>query len=595
MNTKVAAAALLVAAAGAKRTDNAADDLTCAASAAPVCEEIEALKAKVAVQNTTIAEQGDIIAELESKVVVLELQDVHQVSLIEEQEHAIAQQSDAIAEQSGIIAELDAKAESLQDDVAALKRFVGMVPPSAPPPLTPPTPPPPSPPTLPPTAPPPPSPPYLGFMIFTTPKTWSDALANCESLGGTLAKLDREAKNDELQAKLSATESATTWIGAHDTDSEGTFAWVDGTLLSAGYTNWEAGQPNNEAGQDCVGIAADGSWKNGSCSNARPYACQEIPLPPPLPPPSPPVPPPLLPPHSWALISQDVFPGASGWETTFGGTTTSCGSFGEMLGGAGVAGGNEYAQKTFSALPSHTYLLVQLEFFAIDSWDWEYAYVYVDGIEVWRKSFIYDQGTQQCGTNHENYQEQKVDVEITVVHNSENALVKVTADLDEPTSNEAWGIQNVRLSIAGMAPSGPPPPASPPPLSPTTPHSPPPPLPPIVLGSYGVNSCPAGTASLEVVKCEQYANYMIGQNGSAVYSWGGVHNRPDKMDDCALEGYAGQPIDGGEPLPCHGAGYNRCPVVPCTATSPCIIVYNTGTDNYNTYWFKFHRRVCTPV
>jgi len=70
----------------------------------------------------------------------------------------IAELESKVAEQNATISELELKAEWLENEVAALKRFVGMMPPAAPPPPpTPSTPPPPSPPPLPPPALPPPA------------------------------------------------------------------------------------------------------------------------------------------------------------------------------------------------------------------------------------------------------------------------------------------------------------------------------------------------------------------------------------------------------------------------------------------------------
>jgi hypothetical protein len=58
--------------------------------------------------------------------------------------------------------------------------------------------------------------------------------------------------------------SGVAWLGATDTQTEGTFRWVTGpeagTLLSSGYTNWNGGEPNNHAGvEDYVHMM---TWTN---------------------------------------------------------------------------------------------------------------------------------------------------------------------------------------------------------------------------------------------------------------------------------------------------------------------------------------------
>jgi len=165
-------------------------------------------------------------------------------------------------------------------------------PPVLPPPSPPKPPAPPLPPPSPPTEPPPPSPPYLGYSIFADELTWSDALAYCQSLGGTLAKLDTQSKNSELTALV----GSTTWIGAHDLGTEGVFVWADGTALSKGFTGWGDGEPNDSGGEDCAELRTDGFWNDKECGATRPFACQEIAPPPPPPPFAPPPSPPQLPP-----------------------------------------------------------------------------------------------------------------------------------------------------------------------------------------------------------------------------------------------------------------------------------------------------------
>jgi len=108
----------------------------------------------IAWQGDNIVEQGDTIAELKSKVAGQNTTIAEQTDMIAEQGETIAAQGITIGEQNATIAELESKAELLENDVAALKRFVGMMPPAAPPPLSPP--PPMSPPLVPP---PPPYPP----------------------------------------------------------------------------------------------------------------------------------------------------------------------------------------------------------------------------------------------------------------------------------------------------------------------------------------------------------------------------------------------------------------------------------------------------
>jgi len=147
-NPKIAAA-LLTAVAGKKLMDKVPDELTCSESELPMCEEIESLETE---------NDG-----LKLKVDVLELQDV-------EQHHLIEEQGNTIALLNATIAELESKAVLLENEVAALKRFVGMMPPAAPPTLPQISPSPPSPPP-----PPPPPPGFPGMRAGLVPNPYNSS------------------------------------------------------------------------------------------------------------------------------------------------------------------------------------------------------------------------------------------------------------------------------------------------------------------------------------------------------------------------------------------------------------------------------------
>jgi hypothetical protein len=82
------------------------------------------------------------------------------------------------------------------------------------------------------------------FEIITGSFTWSGARTDAESRGGRLAVLNTEEKNNKAPTQT----QSTLWIGATDTGVEGTWRWIDGTLLNDGYTNWSIGEPNDAGG-----------------------------------------------------------------------------------------------------------------------------------------------------------------------------------------------------------------------------------------------------------------------------------------------------------------------------------------------------------
>lgn len=81
--------------------------------------------------------------------------------------------------------------------------------------------------------------------------SWSVAEAAAVSLGGHLATVRSQAEHDFLNASFHNYQGVDIdlWIGFNDATIEGTFAWASGE--TAGYTNWDLGEPNNAgAGED---------------------------------------------------------------------------------------------------------------------------------------------------------------------------------------------------------------------------------------------------------------------------------------------------------------------------------------------------------
>jgi hypothetical protein len=64
------------------------------------------------------------------------------------------------------------------------------------------------------------------------------------------------------------------WIGASDTDIDGTFVWSDASPIV--YSNWGPAQPDAYAGPDCVEKrqATDGLWYDQPCGGLKPYVCE---------------------------------------------------------------------------------------------------------------------------------------------------------------------------------------------------------------------------------------------------------------------------------------------------------------------------------
>lgn len=113
-----------------------------------------------------------------------------------------------------------------------------------------------------------------GYAICADAASWTEAQTQCEeTFGGTLVVIDSPAENTAVLA-LVAEDVPSLWIGFSDLETEGTFAWADGTPVD--HTNWNAGEPNDAAGnEDCAQLAqATGYWNDFDCAMALPFICE---------------------------------------------------------------------------------------------------------------------------------------------------------------------------------------------------------------------------------------------------------------------------------------------------------------------------------
>ncbi|XP_077863259.1 salivary C-type lectin 2-like [Saccoglossus kowalevskii] len=121
------------------------------------------------------------------------------------------------------------------------------------------------------------------FEVNTDEVDWTTANASCEERGGKLAKLDTETSNTYVANyikynNLDDEVRGGFWIGLNDIDNEGTFSWLDGSVLEAGvYNNWGGGEPNNKSDrQHCVHLWKKRAfqWYDAYCTSNKGYICE---------------------------------------------------------------------------------------------------------------------------------------------------------------------------------------------------------------------------------------------------------------------------------------------------------------------------------
>ncbi|KAA8590710.1 hypothetical protein FQN60_014644, partial [Etheostoma spectabile] len=93
-------------------------------------------------------------------------------------------------------------------------------------------------------------------------KTWKESRDDCILKGANLVIINSKEEQDFLRKfqKLM-------WIGLTDSETEGTWKWVDGTPLNESY--WDSGEPNGGEKENCVKIKkfdSEKSWNDLRCT-----------------------------------------------------------------------------------------------------------------------------------------------------------------------------------------------------------------------------------------------------------------------------------------------------------------------------------------
>ncbi|MBE9068270.1 DUF4347 domain-containing protein [Leptolyngbya cf. ectocarpi LEGE 11479] len=103
------------------------------------------------------------------------------------------------------------------------------------------------------------------YVVTNGLKSWEQAQAEAESLGGNLVTINDAAEETWLKQTFGGTERF--WIGLTDRQIEGQYRWVSGEAVT--YTNWAPGEPNNFGGDQDFGVMNFGAtrqWDDDSTS-----------------------------------------------------------------------------------------------------------------------------------------------------------------------------------------------------------------------------------------------------------------------------------------------------------------------------------------
>ncbi|TKS68902.1 C-type lectin domain family 4 member M CD209 antigen-like protein 1 [Collichthys lucidus] len=111
------------------------------------------------------------------------------------------------------------------------------------------------------------------YYISTLKKTWQDSRSDCQQRGADLMII-----NSIEEQNFTRRFCTHMWIGLTDQEKEGTWKWVDGTLLTTSY--WGINEPNSHEGmdEDCGEIKFYddlNSWNDKPCQTKNTWMCEK--------------------------------------------------------------------------------------------------------------------------------------------------------------------------------------------------------------------------------------------------------------------------------------------------------------------------------
>ncbi|XP_027030146.2 CD209 antigen-like protein E [Tachysurus fulvidraco] len=110
------------------------------------------------------------------------------------------------------------------------------------------------------------------LYYFGDLKNWTESRQDCIERGADLVIINSKEKQDFIIKELQGSRK---WIGLSDREEEGTWKWVDGTLLTNGH--WSYSQPDNKGNEDCVeiGYLERHTWNDRPCFEKQGWICEK--------------------------------------------------------------------------------------------------------------------------------------------------------------------------------------------------------------------------------------------------------------------------------------------------------------------------------
>uniref|UniRef100_A0A3Q4G6L7 CD209 antigen-like n=1 Tax=Neolamprologus brichardi TaxID=32507 RepID=A0A3Q4G6L7_NEOBR len=106
------------------------------------------------------------------------------------------------------------------------------------------------------------------YYMSSEEKSWQESRQDCLQKGADLVIINSQEEQVGLNKYL--------WIGLTDSETDGTWKWVDGTRMTTSY--WNSGEPNGLKNENCGQIKnynSQNSWNDEKCSILHYWMCEK--------------------------------------------------------------------------------------------------------------------------------------------------------------------------------------------------------------------------------------------------------------------------------------------------------------------------------
>ena len=127
-----------------------------------------------------------------------------------------------------------------------------------------------------------------------------------------------------------------------------------------------------------------------------------------------------------------------------------------ILGGYNVLGGatGQYIQRTYSSLPTHNQIYLQMRFYQIDSWDQlvngpDYFSISIDGTSFtgWSLSFEYPGAYSLCGDPNLGFEDFVFTISLAYPHSASSLTLRMITGTNQLSSDESFGFRDIKIEF----------------------------------------------------------------------------------------------------------------------------------------------------